>query len=669
LGRPNSLIMRPTLNRANYSLQKEFLAVEYCSLLPVVPSKLTSMSAVGVSMLVEREEIGGASLVASLCTLDTAPFAVSASDALQSHDRLTLPLAKAAWIEPSASAAAPPTVTFWHRGHEIVFDDPRQFAFARGLATAANFAAHEAAAWSGLSWNETAGLLTELVSSGVLIRGEGPPSAVRHDSRPMPDPLVPAPQSTPRAWTDAASLMAALTGTALDSYWLEAVVPVFRVAHCFLDADGRQVGEANTFPPETRLAIKTDWRGCPYRGNRYQADKPMNATSLKVMRIHWRQILALLDRMRTAYLERCPEARAGWTIGHVERLTCAVLALPSLLLLRQGDNVANGSLHPALSSLFRVTDGVRLVMHQMLFVPTYEPMHSPDESVDAATILAYADRNFSFHSEHAVCAGPQFMIEDMLGVLLEGREPKGGMAQALEPDLEAVALLADCAIDYAFLGLETFGTVFSLWPAMTRTYARLHRLLHEADSTGGGVAKLAKRFAGHFEALATRSFLADESWREHREAVYDDMVAHCRESRTGKAAATRLSTELVPSSEQVARHAGAQQRLAQAIGTTLGKGNSQLAESLAAEIIAFLLLGQLVIAGTDRVQAETARLLGRPAPTHRLTLDQLNLHNVLMGADVRSLPFLPDEIGRCFGISIDVNADTIAIREPVAAAP
>ena len=35
--------------------------------------------------------------------------------------------------------------------------------------------------------------------------------------------------------------------------------------------------------------------------------------------------------------------------------------------------VENGHLHPVLSSMFRVTDGVRMAMHQMLFSPIYEP--------------------------------------------------------------------------------------------------------------------------------------------------------------------------------------------------------------------------------------------------------------------------------------------------------
>ena len=165
----------------------------------------------------------------------------------------------------------------------------------------------------------------------------------------------------------------------------------------------------------------------------------MNVTALRAMRAHWRQMMALLLRVRKAYLDRFPAARSGWTVGDVERLTVSVLALPSYMLLRRDGPVANGELHPALSNLFRVTDGLRMVMHQMLFLPLYETMKQPDMPVVASDILDYADRNYSFHSDHGVCAGPRFMIEDFLGVILDGAEPRSGWDAELDPELEAAA--------------------------------------------------------------------------------------------------------------------------------------------------------------------------------------------------------------------------------------
>ena len=38
---------------------------------------------------------------------------------------------------------------------------------------------------------------------------------------------------------------------------------MFRVAHIALDAEGRQVSEANVFPPALRLDVDTEWRPVP----------------------------------------------------------------------------------------------------------------------------------------------------------------------------------------------------------------------------------------------------------------------------------------------------------------------------------------------------------------------------------------------------------------------
>ena len=307
---------------------------------------------------------------------------------------LTLPKARAALLQYSRQDDGSPLLTFFHGAKEVTFDDPRQFPFAERLATGGPFVAEDAAQWGDIGWPEAQSLLNDLVDAHVLVSvDDAHADAGRHDHKIMASPLPPAPLRSARSWNDSDSLMLELTGTELDTAYLELVVPVFRTAHLFIDRDGRQVGEANVFPASARMDVPTDWRGCPYSGNRYQSEKPMNVTALRAMRAHWRQMMALLLRVRKAYLDRFPAARSGWTVGDVERLTVSVLALPSYMLLRRDGPVANGELHPALSNLFRVTDGLRMVMHQMLFLPLYEPMKQPDMSVVASDILDYADRD------------------------------------------------------------------------------------------------------------------------------------------------------------------------------------------------------------------------------------------------------------------------------------
>lgn len=576
--------------------------------------------------------------------------------AIDPGDTLVLPMARNVLMERMEDEHGAPVLTLWYRQQEITFDDPRHFAFGENLASHSRFRAADAAEWGDIGWGEAAAMLTDLVEAGILRFATADEVAeARHDNKPRPSPLPPAPMAAAHSWVDAESLMLELTGTALDINYLETVVPVFRTGHLFLDRDGRQVGEANVFPMAARIEVPTDWRGCPYSGNRYQTERPMNVTALRAMRQHWRPMMAMLIQIREAYLARFPEARAGWTVGHVERLSTAVLALPSYMMLRSDAAVSNGNLHPALSNLFRVTDGLRMVMHQMLFLPVMETMRAPDAPVSAAEVLAYADRNYSFHSDHGVCAGPRFMIEDFLGVILDGRTPHGGIDAELDPELEAAVALIGPAIDYAMLGLQAFGTVFALWPAMTRAYEDLHRLL---DGQAGAAGEIAIRFADHFANLSTRSFLANEEWRQHREAVYDDMVANCSTAVTGQMPAQALSAMLKQGTAATSLPRPPAQLVA-AVSSHIG--DAAIATEFSAAIMRFLVLGQQVVALAESVQAQTARLLHRPEPAHRLTLAQLNLHNVLMGEDLRSLPFLPTEISAVFGIDIHVDAETIQI--------
>ncbi len=576
--------------------------------------------------------------------------------AIDPGDTLVLPMARNVLMERMEDEHGSPVLTLWYRQQEITFDDPRHFAFGENLASHSRFRAADAAEWGDISWGEASVMLTDLVEAGILRFATADEVAeARHDNKPRPSPLPPAPMAAARSWIDAESLMLELTGTALDINYLETVVPVFRTGHLFIDRDGRQVGEANVFPMAARIDVPTDWRGCPYAGNRYQTERPMNVTALRAMRQHWRPMMAMLLQIREAYLSRFPEARNGWTVGHVERLSTAVLALPSYMMLRGDAGTANGNLHPALSNLFRVTDGLRMVMHQMLFLPVMETMRAPGARVSAAEVLAYADRNYSFHSDHGVCAGPRFMIEDFLGVILDGSTPHGGIDAELDPELEAAVRLIDPAIDYAMLGLQAFGTVFALWPAMTRTYDRLHSLL---EGQVGAAGEIAIRFADHFANLSTRSFLANEEWRQHREAVYDDMVAACAFAVSGQTPEQALSALLKPEAA-AASMPRPPATLTAAVSARIE--DPAVAAEFAATVWQFLMIGQRVVALAETVQAQTASLLHRPKPAHRLTLTQLNLHNVLMGEDLRSLPFLPAEISAVFGLDIHVDAETIQI--------
>jgi hypothetical protein len=552
------------------------------------------------------------------------------------EDRLVLPMAKSmvAQVLPGETA-----LTLFHGDKEISFETPGQIAFGLALSRQTAFRAGDAAEWTDLGWDEVAEMLAELVAAGVLTRAEDLEDGFAISREDHPSPLPPAVATRPSSWRDE-GLIEALTGRALDRGWLEAVVPIFRIIHPCLDGDGRQVGEGNVFPKALRLDMPTQWRTCTYSGTRYQPERPINVTALKAMRSHWGEMMAVLREMRAAYLRRFPEAGLGWTAGHVERLSALVLALPSLLMMREQGAVANGALHPVLSNLFRVTDGLRMAVHQMMFVPVAEAMLSPDAPTSADEIFAYAERNFSFHSEHGVCAGPEFMIREFLAVLIDGDAPKAGWPASLSPEVERALAEIEPAIDYGLLGLQSHAAAFSLWPAMARAFDRIAEALAAAD----GESETAHAFASHRQKMETRSYLGREEWRRHRESVYAEIVEG--------SALGELSRAFTAESP-----AAAPSLVAELLSHLRGRAGAGVAEPVAI----FISRGQAILCQVEASQAGINRLLGRPEPRRRLTLRDLDIHNKLITGQERSLPFLLDELDQHFGLAIDADADGIRI--------
>lgn len=556
-------------------------------------------------------------------------------------DVLALPSYKQGIVYRSIDDAGRAILTLLYGAKEIVFDDPTLFGFAEGLIRQPHFTAQEAVSWAeGKSWQDIRPLLATLLDDGILVRGEGSDgSAAQVGLCPAPLPAGSCPFA--RNWTEGGKLMADLTDRHLEIGHLEQVVPIFRVAHIAVDTDGRQVGEANVFPKALRLDIPTQWAACNYRGTRYQTGKPMNVTALRTMRAHWPQMMAILPRVRAAYLERFPDARTGWTVGHIERLATCVLALPTMMLMRSCDPIENGSLHPALSSVFRVTDGLRMVMHQMLFVPVGEPALDPDVPMEASEILSYADRNYSFHSEHGVCAGPPQMIREFLAAILDGQLPKSVTAVSFDPQVEDALAHLDLALDYALSGLQVYGAIFSIWPAMMRCYAEL-AVAFEGTEYGA-------RFAVHVEKLEQATYLGTEERRKHREKVYDDMYRACAFGLSGRLPAQELSS---------------------CVADTIGNGDADLvrrlsskvpmeaAQSIARFAVSVRTLLTVAAAAQDGINA----MFARPLPRTAASLKDIDLHNSLQGSDVRHIPLLTDELREVFGLTIDITREGILVE-------
>lgn len=603
------------------------------------------------------------------CPLHAARELGDGPGALQADDVLVLPLHRSVVTQFATGEDGTPELRLYYGDKEISFDEPAMFAFGEALAQQSRFSAGTATRWGqGYAWHQVQPLLEDLLEAGVLRRAEGHDTTASHPpvtgNVPAPLPAGPCPHA--RLWNDAEGcepLMQQLTGRPLELGWLELVLPIFRVAHVALDADGRQVGEANVYPKALRLDVPTNWRACIYPGTRYQTGRPMNVSALKAMRQHWPAMMTLLTAVRSAYLQRFELDGRHWTVGQLERLATCVLALPTWLLMRAEAPLANGELHPALSCLFRVTDGLRMTMHQMLFVPIGEPTLKPDAPMTSAEILAYAERNYSFHSEHGVCAGPQAMIEEFLAVLVDGAfGPAYGPAEAAIG--EALASV-EPAIDYALHALRVHAAVFSLWPKMARCYDTMAGITQRWTEPGNAAVQqlnlqLQQRVAG----MQTGTYVANEAWRADREAVYAEMHAACGQGLLDRGWAIdrdSLTEQLRP--QLSCSHAAADRQVEALLQARLGRADVR---PLRDELMAFFLRLQAVLRVASASQAQLNDLLGRTPPQRDFDSADLDIVNLLQGSAERRLPYLMDDLENLLQMRVRITADALRVEESTA---
>lgn len=589
---------------------------------------------------------------------------------IEPHDQLFLPLNKRVVVQYAAGESGQRELHLYCGPKEVIFDEPELFGFGETLAKHASFIAGAAVEWTqGYDWPRVRELLEQMVDEGVLLHGaegaEGLPSGP--EGKDQPSPLPPAPSDRPRTWDECEAITRELTGRALEPGYLELVVPVFRVAHIALDADGRQVGEANVFPRPLRVEVPTRWRTCIYPGSRYLDDKPMNVSALKAMRAHWPQAMAALLRIRDAYLERFPAARSGLTLGDVERLSTLVLAVATYPLVKKDGRVPNGQLDPVLSAMFRVTDGLRMTTHQMLFVPVAEATMSPDMQVSAAEIHAYAERNYSLHSAQGVCAGPTALIDQFLRVVVEGADREQFAAVQFAPAVQDALADMKPAFDYGLLGLQAFAVVFSLWPIMTRAYARMAQVVQEwVGPRTPALDQLGAYLTDKAEVLRNETFHATEEWRANRERVYADIYAQCA---AGLGDPVRQPLPERISGRLTEQHPAAAETLRQLLGRHCGSpeaGDPGSCDWLVDTLMHCFVRTQQVLQLATEIQERINTLLGRAQPKRPFSATDVDIHVLLQGEEARRLPHLLDELERLLGFRVTITRDRLEIDQGTA---
>ncbi|MGH8488593.1 MAG: hypothetical protein ACREXS_06965 [Gammaproteobacteria bacterium] len=592
---------------------------------------------------------------------------------LDARDELVFPKHKRVVTQYATDASGVSELHLHYGDKEIVFDEPALFPFGESLTKQERFVAGSATEWdSSYDWPRVRALLEQLLEEGILKRAQHHEQESNAPRGACPSPLPAAPSTVARTWFDCEAIMRELTGRPLELGYLELVVPIYRVAHMSLDAEGRQVGEANVFPEHLRLAVPTEWRACPHAGSRYQDPQPMNVTALKSMRKYWSQMMVALAHIRETYIGRFPRARHGWTVGDLQRLSALVLTLPAYLLMRSEQRVENGDVHPVLSSMFRVTDGVRMVMHQMLYSSLYEPTLAPEAPMTSAEIYAYAERNYLFHSAYGVCAGPKPMIEQFLSVLVDGEPSEDAASVVLESPVQAALDDLDAAFDYCLYGLQAYAVVFSLWPAMGKAYEQLLTIVEAWSGDGSPmVTGLREVLQSSVQYLQTSTRLNAAEWSVNRDRgyadryalklqrVYGDMYAQCADGLGPERSGATLATAIAP--VWLAQHAEATEHLRTLLGQRCGLTVSgDEIERLVAVLMDYFRQEQAIVRAASEIQRRIARLLGRSAPRRPLAAPDLHLYYQLQDV-ARRQPYLVADLEEALGLHIVVSSETIEI--------
>ena len=570
-------------------------------------------------------------------------------------------------------------LSLYYGTKEVVFDDERMFAFGEQLVRQTSFIAGTATSWgAGYDWSEIRPMLEALVADGIVKRGD-----VVDDARGgglVPSLLPPSVCPMARSWSarDCEPITHDVGGRPVEIGNLEAILSVYRIAHPALDADDRQVGEANVFPPALRLDRPTEWRVCQYSGSRYRDEAPMNVTALKAMIKYWKPMMVTLLAVRVELERRLERIRTGWTVGDMHLFSCVLLSLPAFPLMLRGGASPQPPVHPILSSLFRISDGIRMTTHLMLFL-SEERTRLPHEPTSAVDLYDFAERNGLFLSSHGVCAGPKPLIDEFLSTAFDGTEIEGTEGLELPPEIKGLLAQLPEAIDYALLGLQSWAVSRSIWLAMSRAYRTIREVLEASlsgpdsgpdaglDAGAGICGQLRERVRGDWKKL-NQGRLADVYEHDVHVDVYTDTYEQSWRALRSPVGAATLAERIAPDPEGP-RPAAVAVRLRDLVGARFSAAELRALGGVAAldRIVSALVLHlreeQAILRSTEDIQAEINRRLERARPSRPLTARDLRVNFAMYGGSIAEFPYLFDTLEEELGIRVECTADTIEVTD------
>ncbi|MEZ4361677.1 MAG: hypothetical protein R3B48_15930 [Kofleriaceae bacterium] len=542
---------------------------------------------------------------------------------------------------------------------EVSFDEERFFSFGEQLVRLPSFVAGDATTWGpGYAWEEVHPLLEALRDEGIVKTGE-----VTDDQRGgglVPSPLAPSVCPMARMWSaeEALGITRDLAGREVEVGHLEAIVPVFRIAHPAMDEDDRQVGEANVFPQRLRLDRETEWRVCQYPGSRYQDDGPMNVTALRAMIKHWKAMMVALMQIREELQRRMLRERTQWTVGDLMVLSCAVLSLPAYSLLKRGGTSPQKPLHPVLSSLFRITDGIRMVTYEMLFLLTETP-RSPHEPMTGQQIYEYAEQHGLFITSTGVCAGPKPLIDEFLANAVDGVPIQDAYSVEVPQDVkDALAELPD-ALEYGLMGIQVWAIGQAILVVMSHATEAMLGILERAQAKGPlGEAgeRLLARLQVDWQELI-RQQITLEYDRDIHMIAYVDAYERSRGAQTSPVSRPTLAEALARRPED-ASHRAAVAQLKDVLEARLTEGAAACAEEMAEALVRYCREEQEILTSAGELLAAINKLLERPEAKRPLTIRDFMVFYLLRE---RRFVYLFESLEEELGVWVESTATKIEV--------
>ncbi|HEX7840072.1 MAG TPA: hypothetical protein VF469_21495 [Kofleriaceae bacterium] len=582
---------------------------------------------------------------------------------IEPAERLFVPYRKRLFHSYAVNDQGTRELRLYYGMKEVVFDDERYFAFGEQLVTEPSFTGQRATTWGpGYAWDELRPFLEALLEEGILQRGESAEDP--RGSGLVPSPLSPSVCSAPRWWSlaECEAITRDLANRAVELGNLEAVIPAYRIAHMALDADGRQVGEAKVFPARLRLDCETEWRVCQYSGSRFRDDTPMNVTALKAMIKHWKPMMATILRVRAALRERLGPSRGpspeSWRIGELHVLSCVVLALPAFQLVKHGGS-SPPPLHPVLSSLFRITDGIRMTTSQMMF--SIEHTRPADEPVTADELYLRAEQHGLLLSGTGVCAGPKHLIDEFLCTVVDGAPAKGIEGLVLPAEVGELMSELPAAVEYGLRGFQMWNLSFSVWLAMSRAYQELLAILEPAAADDERCARLCARLGADRRPLEKLQIALDHERGVHLTGYADGYERSWRAQRTPAGPST-LAQAISPAPES-AMHRAAAHLLRERLRAGLARvEHAPDVDRIVDALIRYLREEQAILTVAAEIQASINGLLDRSPAARELTVRDFQVFYSLHDGP-GSFPYVFDALEDELGIHVECTARAVAISD------